>query len=992
MRKTNPGALAALLLLIGFSGSRAEQSYLVRVFFESHDQLSRIEFPVYAYFDEYVIAEANQEELALTGLPYEVLDKEPWSQPYWLVSALPEEFLEMEGAEPLFVDQEIALLKMEEEEGRELAKEGYEMVKLHRVPLPPRGRPPLMPAGVPADPFIETLVAQVSDSTLTSYLQRLEDFRTRYSYTDSCWAGGQWLYDQFYSYGLDVEFDYYTYGGETWRNVVATLPGTVDSTRIYIICGHFDSISEDPWFNAPGADDNASGTALVLEAARILSQYPFDYTARFICFSGEEQGLIGSHHYAALAGSLGMNIGGVLNFDMVAYCDDSLFDFAVLSDQNSRPLLHLLMSAADMYAALDPYDPERNSAASDHFWFQQYGYRAIFAIELGRTHGNPYYHSSGDLVSTLTIPFEREMTKAGVASLASLLADYPMPPAGLTVVDAGTGDALNLAWAPNSEPDLAGYLLYYGTSSRQYGIPVPVGSDTTFVLTGLSEGVRYYLALTARDTLDHESPYSVEKSAVPYAVPLPPQGLAAIPLNRAVQLDWSPNLEGDLSGYNVYRSMTSGGGYAVINPSVVTDTTYLDTLSLADTIYYYVVTALDSLSNESGYSDEVSCWPMFFDSGILLVDETTNGPGDPYFPNDEQVDSFYHNMLQGYHYTDWENSDGSNPPGLLDVGHYSSIVWHSDDYFHQYLPTDTLVLRSYLRAGGNLWLVGFRNLKSLGSPYPGFYSPGDLPYDCFHLSWASEQYEKDFLGATGVLGYPSVDVESLKTLPAWEGKLPNVNILIPRDSETIYTFNSASGDTAYQDHPCGARWLGGDHKVVFLGFPLWCMDEGQARLVAQEVMDDFGEAVGIEEQPRCQIPDPRSQMFQNYPNPFSSSTTIRYSLPSAVSGRLTAVDLSVYDLAGRLVRTLVDGPQETGFYSVVWDGRDSSGRSVASGVYFYRLSATNTADRSATNTARHKHGGQAGRPATHTAGRRAGGNVDTWKSGFAISKKLSILR
>ncbi len=94
--------------------------------------------------------------------------------------------------------------------------------------------------------------------------------------------------------------------------------------------------------------------------------------------------------------------------------------------------------------------------------------------------------------------------------------------------------------------------------------------------------------------------------------------------------------------------------------------------------------------------------------------------------------------------------------------------------------------------------------------------------------------------------------------------------------------------------------------------------------------------VGVEELSSQVLP----QIFglsQNYPNPFGRSTTISYTLPSAVGGRLTAVNLSVYDVSGRLVRTLVDGDNKPGFYSVTWDGRDSSGSAVANGVYFYRL-------------------------------------------------------
>ena len=111
------------------------------------------------------------------------------------------------------------------------------------------------------------------------------------------------------------------------------------------------------------------------------------------------------------------------------------------------------------------------------------------------------------------------------------------------------------------------------------------------------------------------------------------------------------------------------------------------------------------------------------------------------------------------------------------------------------------------------------------------------------------------------------------------------------------------------------------------------------------VLKKVTEVVGVEETPDARCHPSASLgtgmqdagLLQNHPNPFSHATTITYHLPSAVGRRRTAVSLSVYDLSGRLVRTLVDGPRAAGHYSVEWDGSDSSGKQVASGVYLYRL-------------------------------------------------------
>jgi len=96
--------------------------------------------------------------------------------------------------------------------------------------------------------------------------------------------------------------------------------------------------------------------------------------------------------------------------------------------------------------------------------------------------------------------------------------------------------------------------------------------------------------------------------------------------------------------------------------------------------------------------------------------------------------------------------------------------------------------------------------------------------------------------------------------------------------------------------------------------------------------------VGIDKDEETGIIPKGFELLQNYPNPFNSSTTIRYHL-SAVSGQLSAVSLKIFNLLGQEVRTLVDKRQSAGYYQVLWNGRDNSGKDVSSGIYFYRLKA-----------------------------------------------------
>ena len=217
-----------------------------------------------------------------------------------------------------------------------------------------------------------------------------------------------------------------TGGVYSWYNVEAEHPGVDLPDEITIICGHHDSRSEDPMYNAPGADDNASGVSGVLESARILSPYQFRRTIRFVTFSGEEQGLLGSEAYARKADSLGENIVGVVNLDMIGYLDDADHDLEIVSNLQSEWMVDTMLRFSSAYVpALVPHkvvDPGRVS--SDHASFWDTGYPAIEQIENAGTQWNPYYHSTGDTVGTLDIPFVTEMVRLGLASVAEIAEPY----------------------------------------------------------------------------------------------------------------------------------------------------------------------------------------------------------------------------------------------------------------------------------------------------------------------------------------------------------------------------------------------------------------------------------------------------------------------------------------------------------------------------------------------------------------------------------------
>jgi photosystem II stability/assembly factor-like uncharacterized protein len=204
------------------------------------------------------------------------------------------------------------------------------------------------------------------------------------------------------------------------KNIVATKPGTVSNEQV-IICGHADDMSPDYNNLAPGAQDNASGTAAVIEAARVLAGSRFEKTIKFIAWSGEEQGLYGSGEYAAQAVTRGDTIAAVLNFDMIGYVDHAPEDIDLIGNDASAWLLDFTIDCANAYVPGLPTLRVINTdfAGSDHYTFWNVGYDAIWAMDNTDVY-YPYLHTVNDTLGNLTMSFCSDVIRMGIATLAEL--------------------------------------------------------------------------------------------------------------------------------------------------------------------------------------------------------------------------------------------------------------------------------------------------------------------------------------------------------------------------------------------------------------------------------------------------------------------------------------------------------------------------------------------------------------------------------------------
>jgi hypothetical protein len=215
------------------------------------------------------------------------------------------------------------------------------------------------------------------------------------------------------SYSLEVNVQNYSQSG---RNIYSIQKGKSDS--LVMFCAHYDSVTDYC------ADDNISGTASVLEAARLLSDSCFEYSIIYALWDEEEKGLVGSRYFASNLNNLGYKIKKVLNFDMVAFDNDGDKNFEIhinenpLSKQISEDLLRIV---SNENLNLVGFIKNPGTGASDHasFWPFEIGGCLVIEEYYGGDF-NQYYHSPNDRIGKFNIPYFHEMAKLGVMTIADI--------------------------------------------------------------------------------------------------------------------------------------------------------------------------------------------------------------------------------------------------------------------------------------------------------------------------------------------------------------------------------------------------------------------------------------------------------------------------------------------------------------------------------------------------------------------------------------------
>ncbi len=940
MKKT----LVMILLVICISMyAEINQNYLISIPKNSYD-LNSDKVDVY-FIDQYEIIAVTSlsvlEELRISD--YHILDEYEPSNSYYILENRLGVSESISWGEIVFRSADNTIVKSD----ANVRQERVFVPKLKKIKILKMEKMIIPENSSHSRDYIDDLIAEIEPDSIESVIQRLEDFETRFAYADNRDEVVQWIFDKFISYGYAEVFqDSFELNGTIQRNVIAVLPGTLNTDQYVVFGGHHDSIcSGSPMTYAPGADDNASATSNVLEIARVLmdQNYQPDVNIVFITFAAEELGLVGAYNIAGYMNYLDYDVKLMLNNDMVAHntMQPGDWNVRIYAYTGSEHYAAFGAALAEVYTNLSYTFTLHNSSGSDSFAFWVNGFPVTYYEEL---EFSPYWHTPYDIIENCDIDFCTEIAKLDLATILSVDA-MPNTVENFMIYDMGDGTSLQLNWSASSDPDFDHYEYGVGIESGVY-TEIFITSDTTNVVDGLTEGQEYFIAVAAVDT-DGNYSFGVERSAIPLNIPRAPQDLDALPEYNAVRLFWSANIELDLAGYNVYRSETENGTQTLLNSILITEIYYLDINVISGQYYFYTITAVDLDGNESDQSEMISSRSITLDSGILLVDNTSDGNGSYGNPLEVECDLFYQNVLSSFSFDELELNEESD---LIteELGTYSTVIWHMNSHLPSCDISDrTNEISQYLDFGGQLIVTAFKpsQIFSFSNYYPAYFGIGDFFNDYFKVQTIDHDNFARFYYADPETNFQQVSVDTTKTPAGLEYHINKVESIQPsNEGEILYSYGSNYANTnpygVMNGDPVCVGYFGDYFKTALFSFPFYYMNEDEIEnLLFILLTNYFDEELAGHEQ--NEVIPVSTVLYQNYPNPFNPTTTISFSLTAKDA---EDAQLEIYNIKGQKVETLVNEVLSVGEHSIIWNGRDSNNKRVSSGIYLYKLKAGDYTD------------------------------------------------
>ncbi len=389
--------------------------------------------------------------------------------------------------------------------------------------------------------------------------------------------------------------------------------------------------------------------------------------------------------------------------------------------------------------------------------------------------------------------------------------------------------------------------------------------------------------------------------------------LSCLPLDGAVVLTWEPYGGGiAVQGYHIFRRSPLGI-WQRITANPVSGTVFTDHSVLNGVQYEYHITAVDEEGYISLPSNTLNAIPIrfAFDLGLLVVDETRDGTGAAFSPDDPMVDEFYHRVLDGITFAVWDHASQGSPP-LSILARYQVVLWHADDFTDIQLLPNLEALGSYLLSGGRLIISGWKHPSAFDVAFLNRFMPGIEPV--YNNSAALISVRSD--------RYPALNPDPAKLAAPWNGMLP-MTYTFAGAQDVLFTAQILNEGIGH-NNPAVIRIETDGGLLVLTGFPLYFMQEDEVRMFLNDMVSELltlpqSEPVG-------------KVSLTAYPNPFRSGLGMTIRTENA---GIRSVE--IYDLKGRRVLK-ISGREAYGSGNVRQVHLDPSRlERFASGIYLIRV-------------------------------------------------------
>ncbi len=479
------------------------------------------------------------------------------------------------------------------------------------------------------------------------------------------------------------------------------------------------------------------------------------------------------------------------------------------------------------------------------------------------------------------------------------------------------------------------------TTSHVYQVTNDVARDNFWNTASLPED-KYVVMAFSEDTRGNtDTAYvSVTTTEADLEPPAQPVFRNVVETETGFRLSWRPNSDEDLAGYRLFFSFDN------VDWSLFRDEGVL-TAGVADTVIpgilrrdvYFKLTAVDDapVPNTSLDSDVYGMSNGDFDGKILIVDgfdRTDGGWTDPSHSFAFTIGR--HIIANNYSFDTVANEVVAS--GATDLNAYDGVFWLLGDESsadETFSAAEQVVVKSYLETGGNLFATGSDIAWDLDNDSGSDSTTAED--DAFVNSYLKTQFAADDAEATRALGvsgsiFDGTDLDF--GLAPYVVAAPDVFLASEVGAVPCLTYPDGSVAGIQYQGPLGNGFA--ESRLVILAFPFETIagDEARTQIVAR-VLGFFANITAVRAADDRTLLPRRFQLGRNYPNPFNPGTTIDFDLPES-----SDVTMTVHNLLGQVVRRLLDEPMAAGSHTVDWQGRDQAGRTVGSGVYLVRFSAS----------------------------------------------------